>query len=438
MGVIFTVFCCFVFCISIYVVKDRASKLFFLIVGSYWCISLIISLFDPFELYPVSVYAYFLLCLGYSFFFIGYAFKIRGVDRVVNSNKPCSALLLLNSKLLRFVYLLSFGLLVYLAVTQWKLIVLQGALGSLKLDFFELVFNNNSILYFSYQAFIFPLFHFSCFLLAYLILDKGIYSKKYILFLAAYALIFSFIGGKRGYFLVMIEYFLIVFILLNMAFKKVRFFSIVKSSLIITIPSLFIVLGAAFMTGLTSGTDMDKDRMHEASSSNAKNFIVYTIGAYRAFDYALNHNYLDNAGGYTLGRATFGGAIDYYGSGIFSRLGLPIEPVRAKTMSTLQDADLTIGNGTDFNFLYTSFMYFYYDFGIIGIALFSFLFGMFTRGSLKGYFRNRTIGALGLICFLFIACMQFCQNWFNIALSTQPTLLLFYILDKFERKKLCQ
>lgn len=438
MDVIFTAFCCFVFCISIYVVKDKASRLFFLIIGGYWCISLIISLFNPFELYPVSVYAYFLLCLGYSSFFIGYAFNIHGFTKVKSNDNFSSVHLLFNNRLLKFVYLLSFGILFYLATTQWKLIVLQGALGSLKLDFFELVFNNNSILYFSYQTFIFPLFHFSCFLLAFLILDKCVYDKKYILFLAAYAVIFSFVGGKRGYFLIIIEYFLIIFILLNIAFNKAKFWNIIKSSLIITIPSLFIVIGAAFMTALTGGTDMDKDRMHEASSSNAKNLIVYTVGAYRAFDYALNHDYVDKAGGYTLGRATLGGAIDYYGSGVLSRLGFPIEPVRAKTMSTLQNENLTIGNGTDFNFAYTSFMYFYYDFGVIGIVIFSFLFGLFTRGSLKGYSRNRTIGALGLICFLFIACLQFCQNWFNIALSTQPTLLLLYILDKFERKKLCQ
>ena len=64
-----------------------------------------------------------------------------------------------NNKFFRYTFVISLVEILYLATTQWQVIVLQGGIGSLKISMFELVFHNNSLLYFLYQAVCFPVFY---------------------------------------------------------------------------------------------------------------------------------------------------------------------------------------------------------------------------------------------------------------------------------------
>lgn len=416
-------------------IKVKLDRMFYILLGILFNGLLIISLFNPYQLFNVSNYTYFVLFLGFGSFFLGYAINRTYVKKYPSrvSNKQNLLTFLNKNYLFWAIFFIAFGTTLYMAIIQWKLILLQGGLGKLKLDFFELIFNNNSALYFFYQIVIFPLFHLSSIMFSYLLLNNG--NKKQIFCFLLYAIVFSFIGGKRGYFAIIFEYYVIVFIITKIS-QGSSFCGLIKSSYKLVLLAVFVYIAAAFMTSLSGGIDADTDRLKESGSENAKNLIVYNIGAYRALDYALHNDYLGKAGGYQLGRATFGGAIDYYGTEILCRIGLPLQRVRANTMTLLQDNSIYIGKDTTFNYAYTAFMYFYFDFGIIGIILFSFLFGWFVRYSMRLYAADRTIGSLGIICFLFLASVQMTGSWFNIALSAQPTLFLLFYIRRKELKSL--
>lgn len=431
MSILFVFITCVIFCITTSVIKIKLDKSINFVLGIIFCVSLIVSLFNPYDLYSVGSYAYFMLCIGYCAYFIGYASK-SAIKTDYSYDCLTTNLTFLNNKYFKILFFICFAVLFSLAFTQWRLILFQQGLGRLKVDMFELIFENNSALYFFYQAILFPLFHLSCILCGFLFLTKG--SKKQMFLFFLYALVFAFIGGKRGYFAILLEYFFVILLILKLLNGK-GILSVLKSSYKLLGIGLVAYILAAVMTSLASGgIFLETDDIKESGNENAKNLVVYTVGAYRAFDQGINGNYIDKADGYQLGRATLGGCLDYYISGILHRIGFAVEPVRAHTMSQLQEESIMIGRDTSFNFAYTGFMYFFFDFGIVGVIIFSFFWGKFVR-FIVILFRNcKTIGLLAMLCFVFLSTFQITGSWFNIELSAQPTLLFLYYLSKVELK----
>lgn len=412
-------------------VNNNIAKAFFILIGGYWCLSLIISISDPFQLYPVNDYTYFLICSGFTFFFIGFDVTIKKNKYHLQNFTLMDVESVVHSTFFRVCFAGSFILIAVLTFTQYQLLQAQGGqLGSVKLDFFELIFNSNSLLYLIYQAFVMPFFYILCVLFPILVFKKG--EKKEILIIVLYLLMFSFVGGKRGYFAIVFEIFLIILISLRLSDKKKVF--TFNSRLVVGMFSigLLVYFGAAYMTALGSGSELNMEKLSKSGSKNAENIIIYNIGAYRAFQYALDKDYVDRTGGYKLGRATLGGFVDYYGASIIHGFDPSIDRISYETARVLQENGIRVGKTTDFNFLYTAFMYFYFDFGPIGVFLFSFLFGIFVAGCLNLYTKYRTFGSLCIVGYLFYCCILFSQSWFFSTISAQPTLLLMYLLHRLE------
>ena len=431
MSILFVFITCVIFCITTSVIKMKLDKTINVVLGVIFCASLIVSLFNPYDLDSVGNYAYLLLCIGYCAYFIGYASKSM-IKTGHHYNGLTTSLTFLKRKRFKILFFICFAILFSLASTQWRLILFQQGLGSLKVDMFELIFENNSTLYFFYQAILFPLFHLSCILCGFLFLTKG--SKKLVILFFLYALVFAFIGGKRGYFAILLEYFFIILLILKSLNGK-GLLSVLKSSYKLLGVGLVAYILAAIMTSLASGgIFLETDDIKESGNENAKNLVVYTVGAYRAFDQGINGNYIDKADGYQLGRATLGGCLDYYMSGIMHRIGFPVESVRAHTMNQLQEDSIMIGRDTSFNFAYTGFMYFFFDFGVVGVIFFSFFYGRFVRFIVISFRSSKTIGMLAMLCFIFLSAFQITGSWFNIELSAQPTLLFFLFLSRMELK----
>lgn len=414
-------------------VKGRLAKAYLLVVLSVWLVPLSISLFNPLGLYEVSIKVYLIISIGIIFFIFGYLSLNNAKYKLTNVNRLGIVLILLNNWRFLLVYIGGIALISFLALSQWQLIVMQEGMGNLKVDFFELVFNNNSILYFLYQSLLVPLFFFSCSIFT-IYLVSGRFSVK-LLVVLLYILLFSFVGGKRGYFSVFLQYFVVSYIIYRYTYVS----SLVKkkpiSLLLISIVGVAMFIGAAFMTSLsTGGLSNDRDMIKKGALSNVENLLVYQIGPYRSLDYALNHDYIEKYGGYTYGRSTLGGMIDYYGCSILKMAGISITQARALSMAPLQQNSITIGKDRDWNFSYTSYYYFLFDFGIMGVLLFSFLFGKLVRYSVNKYVENGTVGALCFTSYMFIGCMLFQASWFNIQLYAQATILLFLFLGLYEKK----
>lgn len=409
-------------------IKQKVTRYFYYIVCGFISLTLFVSIANPFELYEVSTKAYVFISLGFIFWGLGYIkrHRVNHNTNVIVEHDSVSSLF--KSRRLFFTYVASFCFLLYLAITQWQFILINGAMLNLKTDTFEIIFNNNSMMYLFYQCVSFPLFYLSIALFSYLYITKG--SRLYLTISFLYILLFCYIGGKRGYFQTTIEGFFIIYILVNLK-KGLSLFQMMRSSYRLLIFICILYLGAAYMTSIGGGGG----DLKSAGNENAKNLVVYNVGAYRAFDYALDKNFYEKSNGPHYGAATFGGFIEYYSTNIFNRIGLNTRSVRENTMTLLQDTPITVGNGVDFNFLYTSFMYFYFDFGVLGILLISFMFGWFVRYIVDVFAFENTFSSIGLVSYIFISCILFPAGWFNVALSAQPTLLMFYVLRNNELKK---
>ncbi len=434
MEYIFVALVIITYILVLFPLRQPRIKAFFFLMGGYWCASLVTSLFNPFDLYSVSPYIYALVSMGYISCFVGFSLRMRKIESFkLTISKEAQIEDIFHFKFFQVTFFVSLIMVGYLASTQWQVILLQGAMGNIKLDFFELVFNNNSALFLLYQMLAFPMFHLSVILLSYNVIRGG--NWKYSLLMLLYILLFCFLGGKRGYFAIAFEYFIIVAVL-TVFISKNRKKGEIKS--LLTKMGLFlaaILIGAAYMTALSGGVDYDKDRMKESNGENVANMIIYNVGAYRAFEYALNNDYLGKAGGYQFGRASFGGFLDYYGTPVLTKIGLPISRVSESTMKQLQDNEIIIGKDRRFNFIYTSFMYFYFDFGVFGILVISFLFGRFLRYCLNLSVTDNSVVSFVLICYLFVtAGLMFGGSWFFISLSAQPILLYFYLLRRKQIK----
>lgn len=415
--------------------------MFITIVGGFICLCFIISIFNPFEIYRVSHEAYFILFSGFCSYIIGLLPKRCKKDKIFKRPLDYYGFMekleaILRLKRFWVLYLFSLGLIAYLAMTQWTLILIQGGAGDLKLDMFELLFNNNSIMYFAYRVIVFPMFYFCTAALPLALLNKG--NRKTLLLLVVFTFLFCFVGGKRGYWAIVIQSFVIVFLVVkceSLKLNLITWFKYISVGLVVVIT---LAIPAAYMTSIQRGRGIegDKDGMMQSMVENAQGLITYNVGPFRAFDYAINNNYIEKAGGYTLGRATLGGGIDYYGAEILNRLGFSINRVFDNTLALLQDTDIYIGKHSGFNYSYTALMYFYFDFGYIGVILFAFLFGRFCIYCLTEYNKYRTIGSLLLVIYLVNSSLLMLGTWFNASISAQPILLLFFMIHKYELKKM--
>lgn len=423
--------------VAVATTHNKLAKYFILAIGLYWLAIAYISCTNPFELYDVSITSYVYIVSGYIMILMGYlTYKPQRIKKYFKfSHLEHDLDLICENKLLMLIFVVSFGVMIYLASTQWKLILFQSGMGNLKLDFFELVFNNNHLLFFLYQSLISPIFYICCLLLCYMILLQK--WNRYLLFVGLYVLLFCFIGGKRGYFAIVFVYLLSVFIIS----RYTRFYTGVKKKLPLkgfALIGILAFLGATAMTAVSGGgTGAGKDEFKEASNDILANTIVYRVGPYRAFDKFVQSDVIESSGGYLFGRATLGGAIDYYGTSIMNWIGVSVKSARATAMVPIQDNSVQIGrDGRGWNFAYTGFYYFYYDLGYIGILLFSFLFGLFIRFSISLFERFGTIGSMALVCYVFHACILMTGSWFNMQLYAQPAILICLLIHNYEINKI--
>lgn len=410
-------------------IAGKLARLYISTILVWWFLPIIISITNPFGLYPVSLETYLIVLIGSFFFVIGFVFTKQ-------RNKVYSKYVLLdriedlfNKRIFLVLYFIGLVFIGSLGVVQWKLVEMQGGMGNLKIDFFELIFNRNSTLFFIYQILLVPMFYILSMITA-VYLINGVLSKKVLLMLL-YVIIFSYVGGKRGYFAIFLQYFIIAYII-RISIQKYNHLKKIPIGKL-GIIAIIILIGAAYMTAAGKAQDTSKkDVITEALSENAENLIIYQIGPYRALEYAINNDYLNKYGAYTYGRSSLGGIIDYYGCSILKMVGINITQSRALSMSPLQENSINVGTFREWNFSYTSFYYFLFDFGWVGIVIFPLLFGMFVRFSINLFETTRTIGSLCLIGYLFIACLQFQASWFYIQLYALPIILICFIMARIE------
>ena len=190
-----------------------------------------------------------------------------------------------------------------------------------------------------------------------------------------------------------------------------------------------------FMAHATANR-LDKDSLLDGVSELNKSFIIYSISPFRAFDYAINNNYVELAGGYQYGLASICG-FDYVISTLLKKIGIEYTSSRTITNSYLQNNSVVVGPDQEINYAFTNAIYHYYDFGALGIVIMPFIFGCICRSTIMRFSHEGTFYLHAACTFLFFIMSHMVFSWYFNKLFTIPYLLfLFYKCRNINRKLL--
>lgn len=213
----------------------------------------------------------------------------------------------------------------------------------------------------------------------------------------AYLLIHSSLsGGRLGYIRMLLGVLFFVYTLSNK--KSIKQYKILLLVIIVTY-GLIVITSA----GRLGSIGFDSASLKEGQLIANRHMTSYSSGPIAAFDYALEHNFENQVGGFKHGGLTFTAfeGLLYTIAGRFGiRYERPIEPV----VNFLQDSPIDIGSG-QWNALYTSCIYYYLDFGIIGVIIIPFFIGILFRYVIQKFYNENNVYAFILLGYVFLKLM---------------------------------
>ena len=396
---------------------------------SFWSLCLFVSTFNPFGLYDVSSYVYLLLILNVCCFAFGFVSKNDAKNQKRAEIFDFGIENLLESKIYLISILFSITVTWYLTYNQRSVVAIYN-LGYLRENFYVLMFEGKPLLAFIYVNLLQPAYEFALFLLCYLLVYKR--NIKHIILLSLFIVPFMFISGGRTRAMMIVFYFAFI-VLGNNLFNKAKetnsFLSLkFKHILGVSIIFLFLFLLFSYTSVLRLGAEeLDKESMSAGIEKSATQICTYCTGSFRAFQYSLEHDYLNEIGGLKFGRATFGGLESFLERIIRHLLGIQMPNVTEQTVNMLQTNEITVGSGvqSSFNYAYTNLIYNYCDFGVFGILLFPFLFGRFFKRFLDFAWNYPSIYSLALVAYLFEIGIY---SVFSLLTATDPASIPYIIL----------
>ena len=408
-------------------IHDSISSLFAWVFLLYWGVSLVISSFNPYNLYEVSNYAIFLLLLNVISFITGFLVVKEKVSAEISKIDIQN---IVSSKLFKIVLLIGISLVFSLFFAKQRIMQYYDYETALfRADFFEILFEGNALLLYGYYMFLFPLYYFLISVVCYCLF---FYRKWWIIIGSLlYLLPFMSLNEGRmhymGFALILLFDFFLYRSNRSKVFRtprKVKYFSVLG----------FVAL-YLFMAHATANR-LDKDSLLDGVSELNKSFIIYSISPFRAFDYAINNNYVELAGGYQYGLASICG-FDYVISTLLKKIGIEYTSSRTITNSYLQNNSVVVGPDQEINYAFTNAIYHYYDFGALGIVIMPFIFGCICRSTIMRFSHEGTFYLHAACTFLFFIMSHMVFSWYFNKLFTIPYLLfLFYKCRNINRKLL--
>lgn len=421
-----------------YGIKDRLSR--FLILGHlcYWFICLIISTFNPFGLYEVSPDTYYIFILHTLSFLLGFILIKPGgfcKNLFEISDNVTETIDRLHRSKLWFCFCVCYLLLIIVIFYKYKEILLLYTVSDVARDV-DLIFEGQGILSPIYKFIIPAINNVLVFLSIYCLLYKR--DWKFILVYLLPVVLKSAIGGSRGG-IMMIAVYAVILFLYRFIFIKSNTRTYKRMLFLCTVSLIAVYIIAAQLSYLRNiqygGTEttLSIETLSEGARDLNRDMIVYCIGPFRAFDYAIENNYVSQSGGYKWGRATFMG-LEGFLSMFTSQLGYEIETVYSSTVQVQQSNHITIGYSskddfTTFNYAYTNAMIFYYDMGIFGVFLFSLLYGLIIRLSIRRLYSKRSIWSLMLVTYFFYSILRVGFNWIFVAPASWVFMFMLLFLD---------
>lgn len=404
-------------------VKDKTSRLLSFAYVSYWCASLFLCEVNPFGYYKVSEYAYGVL-MGHLIAFMG-GFVIHKPKTEINFGRVqyYSVKRIINNKSFLSIYFVCIIFILVLYYRQRMLLALY-TLSDLRGDFMSMILEGSGLSYLFYEIIGTGMFHFTLCLLSYMLF----FERKwlYIAFIFLYDLVWALVSGGRAQ-VMTIGFYLFSMFLISDYVKSVKsgHYSRYNLSLRAKVTSLIFVVGlvgsmsiVSFMKQSTG--KIDNEALFEGLSRLGMDLSEYSSGPIVAFDQGLKDSEI-RPKKYQYGAATFCGA-DYFLYIALRRYGLHETSSYDQTTHVFQEAKMNVSRERAWNYAYTSCMYYYHDFGLMGIILISFLFGFITRRVISRLFVSADIYNIAFFTFV---C--FCLYMSVFSGYTHKMVVVFYV-----------
>lgn len=431
----------FLLLVSWMLIKDKLSLVFLQLYLIWWGLLLFVSTLNPYGLYPVSTKVYAILILSIFCFSFGFITNRYIRTRYSDEGPVLTQQVLLDkfdklskSKLYLFA-LISFSLFISRYLLQYqKIIILYGTEEARNMRFFVgAVFSNSAEIFFYnffIESFSILVTIYLAFSLVWLRFNKAFYLS--ILFIYIY----SSFGAGRGIIIELGFYISFLFIVKNkmigsansidsvMELKKLKSQRL-KVILVILPILLCLYLFSIYLSNYRSGVfEFTLDAFIEGNNEFMSQIVVYCVGSFRALEYGINN--IAKEIGYTYGSLSFGGIDEILGVTL-NVLGIKYEYSNViygiKTSTNFQ-----IGFDQSFNALYTNVFTQYLDFGLAGVIVFSFFWGLVFNKVIVFFQRTQTIYSLFIVSFLFVAAIMTALSWKLQAPSSWIFLGALYLL----------
>lgn len=408
----------FMFVLTMFLVRDKLSQKTIIAYLSWWTLWLVVSTFNPFGMFPVTNKVYWLLLLNVFMFALGYMLygKFRKRRKEKWLEQGTFKRTVLNNNVLKLVLIIFLAASSYLFFKYITIVNLAGAAGgrTTVFDVGELFVNKYEIYF--YNLAIKPFAD----LLAVVFICLLLFKRKPVMLTLCSAFIFLYgaIGSGRLFY-ISIVIFLGYVLYIKEQILSMRVFDFLpakktpseelKRKVILVILVVLLVFLMAFITA---------QRMEYSGSSIKlllsggreffKQSVWYMTGSFRALDFALTKDYAGMTG-YFNGRATFAGFDDLVKI-IIHGFGGAHESANDVIIPMIQET-LLISPEIHYNFAYTNVLVHYLDFGVWGVALFPFLFGLFSRSMCFKFKETPTFPMLVLIVCLFYSMIITVFKW---------------------------
>lgn len=373
-----------------------SRRLLYLYLG-YWFLALFFAVIQISGLNYTSNYSLVLLCINVLTFFGGFH-AIRINDRRAISIKQFGVLVekLMQSPIFRYLLLGCTVLVLYLFSIYFQRIMFYQSIYEVRDEYFE---NDLYGAWFTYldSFLLWPLAMLTIPVLGYSIIYKR---NFYTFVIALYLLVYESLSGARGgYFAIILGLIFVLYCLFNTIKRNNPKTIAILSSFI------FIILFIVFLTtaGRQGTIGTSRDVVKEGVESTIYQVGVYTAAPVVAFDHSIKNQYSERIGGLKYGKLTLSSVTELYN--LFgSRVGLaiPMNDLR-KLVSIKQSEFIVVGKEEEitshYNALYTAALWFYLDFGILGVLFIPFILGLLVRWIIKQTYSYFSIPMLA-VCFV--------------------------------------
>lgn len=307
------------------------------------------------------------------------------------------------NKLFIFLFIICFCFTAILFYRQRMLLALY-TLSDMRGDFMDMILEGSGGAYLFYNIIGVGMFNFVLSLLVYMVLFER--KWKYIAILFIYASIWAIVSGGRAQVMNFGFYFLSTYIIADHIQsvkngKESRYRFTPKAKVFISILFIIMLFSMSIVTFMKHSTGkIDKEAVTEGVADLGMDFGEYSAGPIVAFDIGRNDKGIMTKEN-QYGAATFSGT-DYFLYIALRRFGIHKKPSHNITTHVLQDEIINIAPDRRWNYAYTSCMYYYYDFGVLGVIFYPLLFGFLVRKLISRLYESSNIyniAVFGFVCF---------------------------------------